>query len=276
MGAGLERQGEARQDRAAIAVDHHLDHGREAARPEVVGLLGARRMAEAQRLIAQAVPLLQQQQPLSGQILLIDRGPAGERMIPGDREVEGVVEQRPSGDGVPPDRQGHDQQIELTREQRVQQLLGLTLAQREPQVGVGGVQPRQHLRQQIRADRRNDSEPERPGEHPVAMAREIGQILDREQDLARPPCDFLAGSGQEHAARGPLDQDHAEQRLELPYLHAHRRLGDLAAVGGAAEVQRLGERCEIAELLQRRRHPPGSFLDHCRGGGARPPESLIV
>jgi hypothetical protein len=187
----------------------------------------------------------------------------------GDREIEGVVEQRPGRDGVPPDRQGHNQQIELTREQRVQQPLGLTLPQREPQVGVGRVQPRQHLRQQIRTDRRNDPEPERPGEHPVAMAREIGQILHREQDLARPPCDFLAGRGQEHAARGPLDQDHAEQRLELPDLHAHRRLRDLAPVGGAAEVQRLGERCEIAELLQRRHHPPGSFLEHCRAGSAR-------
>ena len=84
------------------------------------------------------------------------------------------------------------------------------------------------------------------------MAREVAQILHGQQNAARALRDAGARGGEEHAGRGALDQDDAELRLELADLHAHRRLGDLAARGGLAEMQRLGERREVAQLLEGR------------------------
>ncbi len=183
MGTHLRRQGELGQDRAAVAVDHHLHDRREAARAEIVGLTGARGVTEAECLIAQAMPLLQEQQPLGAQILLTHHTPLGQVMTGGDRQSERVLEQRLGRDLVAPDRQGQDQKVERAGDQRVDQMLGPALAQRQAQLRVGGVQPRQNLRQQIGPDRGNHAEAERTGEHPRALARKVDQILD-----TRPGC----------------------------------------------------------------------------------------
>jgi hypothetical protein len=156
---------------------------------------------------------LQQQQPLGEQILLADRSMARERMVFRHHQVEGVVEQGHGREVVAPDRQRQDQEVQPAGGQGLDQMLGLALAQRQLHVGIAGVQPGQDLRQEIGADGRDHAEAERAGEPAVAMAGEIDQVLDRQQDLPRAPRDLRARGGEEHARRGTLDQDHAELRL---------------------------------------------------------------
>ena len=57
-----------------------------------------------------------------------------------------------------------------------------------------------------------------------------------------------AGHGERHAAVGPVEQADSELGLELADLLAHGRLRDVQTLGGAAEVQLLGDRDEVPQM----------------------------
>ena len=59
---------------------------------------------------------------------------------------------------------------------------------------------------------------------------------------ARPRSSVAPAGGQRDAAAVALEQPHAELGLERPDLLAHARLGEVQPLGGAAEVQLLGDR----------------------------------
>ena len=79
---------------------------------------------------------------------------------------------------------------------------------------------------------------------------ELDDLLARLDDAARALDDFLAGGGQRHALGRALDELHAEVFLELLELRRQRRLADEAALGRAAEVARVGEGDEVAQVLE--------------------------
>ena len=60
----------------------------------------------------------------------------------------------------------------------------------------------------------------------------------------------LPGVGEFGAARISLEQAHAKLPLQRRDLPRQRRLADVQALGGAAEMQRFGQRHEIAHLAQ--------------------------
>ena len=58
----------------------------------------------------------------------------------------------------------------------------------------------------------------------------------------------LAGGGQGDLPAAPRQQGHAELRLELADRPAERRLRDVEPLGGAPEMQLLGDREEVPEV----------------------------
>jgi NAD(P)-dependent dehydrogenase (short-subunit alcohol dehydrogenase family) len=58
----------------------------------------------------------------------------------------------------------------------------------------------------------------------------------------------LAGGGQPHPPAGPLDQSDAHAALKLPDRSRQRRLRDAQPLRGAAEMQFLGDRYEVAQF----------------------------
>ena len=81
-------------------------------------------------------------------------------------------------------------------------------------------------------------------------ARHLGKLFGLAKNAHRLVGDLLAERGEADQAAGPLDERHAEQRLELAKPRGERRLGDEAGVGGLAEMAVAPKRDEILELLQ--------------------------
>lgn len=71
---------------------------------------------------------------------------------------------------------------------------------------------------------------------------------DGRQDRPRVAEEALAGGEQADAPRGPLEQRRAELVLEAADLAAERRLRDVQATRGAADVLLLGDGDEVAQL----------------------------
>ena len=80
--------------------------------------------------------------------------------------------------------------------------------------------------------------------------------VDGREDPARLVAQLLTGRRQLDAAGGALQQSAAELLLECPDLAAQHGLGDEELLGGAAEVQVLSHRGEVAELAQVEIHTP--------------------
>ena len=115
--ADLDRQGELGQDRAAIAVGHHLHHGGEAACPKVAEFACAPGLANRQHLIAQAMAFLEQQKMLAAETRLGHAVARAERMLRGQGQREHMIEQRQLFDFRGAERQGQDQEIERAGQQ---------------------------------------------------------------------------------------------------------------------------------------------------------------
>ncbi len=98
-------------------------------------------------------------------------------------------------------------------------------------------------------------------------AGEIGgavDVVDDGHDLLE--IDF-AGWGEPHTAFGPLEQLDPQLVFEGADLLAKRRLGDVQALGGAPEMELLGDRHEISNMSQ---------FDHARPPGECSPNGLMM
>ena len=133
--------------------------------------------------------------------------------------------------------------------QFVEQQLGLRLAHFEPQLRIFRRELRQHARQDVGRQRRDDAEQEPPAQH-VAVAGKIDQIARGGEDLLGALGDVQTGFGERDVARPPLHQFGADLALEFAHLHRQRRLGHRAVRGGAPEMPVAGERGQITQLPQ--------------------------
>ena len=134
------------------------------------------------------------------------------------------------------DRQRQHDDVERAAVQLLDQHMRLRLAQLDAQVRIAALQHRQDFRQHIGRDRGDDAELHAPGQQPAAMEREIREVAGRGQHPLGALRHLDADVGQGDLARPPLDQRHAELRLQLLDLHGQRRLRHRAGLGGLAEM----------------------------------------
>ena len=147
------------------------------------------------------------------------------------------------------DRQRQQQAIERAGDELVDQHARLRLAHLETQRRIAPLQQRQHARQQIRRQSRDDAELQRAAED-VAMAGEVDEVAGGGEDALGALRHLKAGFGDGDLARPALDQLGAELALELADLHRQRRLGDGALLRRLAEMAIAGEGGEITQLTQ--------------------------
>jgi hypothetical protein len=245
-GARLDLHRGGGQQRDAEAVRHHLHQRSEAGRLHAARLARAGRVAERERLGAEAVALLQQHHRLAPQRGLRHRAvPARERMRGGHRQHERLLEERERIQIVALDRQRQQQQLELAAAQPRQDALGLVLAQQQLEPGPGRAHGRQRAREQIGRHGRDHAQREAAGEGTLRRARLVDQVVDPLQRLAGALEHPLAGGGHQHLAPAPLEELHPEQLLELPDLERERRLGHRAGARRAAEVAGMAQGDQI-------------------------------
>ena len=136
------------------------------------------------------------------------------------------------------------------RAQFLEQRLRLILVQHQFELRQLLAQPARDERQQIRADRRNQRDLEFARQRIVLVARQRNDLIAFLQDAPRERQDLRADLGERDAAGLALDQLHAQIVLELLDLRRQRRLADERALGGLAEVPRVGQRDEVAQVAQ--------------------------
>ena len=166
-------------------------------------------------MIAQAMPVLEQQQGFVGQI------GGGQRAAPGQTVIGRAGEQefiRPDGARLDHRRligQGHEGGIQAPLAQGIEQALGQVFAQEDFQLGKLVAQGRQDTRQQEGRNRGDHAQLERPIQR---FARGLGgdhQIFCLGHHPARALEHDLAGRCQHRAAGTALDQHRAQCHFQF-------------------------------------------------------------
>ncbi len=251
------RDADLGQQRQPHAVGDHLHERGEARGAEGVDLPEA---AIGQRLVAQAVALLEQQQAVRFE----ERGAgAHARLRPpplGHGKEELVVEEPHRFEIGFVDWQRQHENVEPPFTEFRQQHARLRFAHMQFEIGMPRLQRHQQLREQVGGDGGDHAEPQRPGKQRPALARVVGEILHLAQDAGGAPRHFLAGFREGRALRPPLDQLEAQRLFEVLDLHREGGLRDRTVLRRFAEVAEPRQRLEVAQLLEGD-HGPIIFAD---------------
>ena len=205
--------------------------------------------ADRQRLIAQAVPVVEQQHVGAAELAHLGRrGPARERMGARRRQHERIAPDRLALEIAEIGLQRQQRPLERPLLDRPHQHVGLLFRPANDQPRLRAAERRHDPRQEIGRDRGDDAEPQ-PGRARIAEAPGgVGEIVGLRQQTPRAGDDLLARRGRQHAAAVALEQAHAERRLELGQLRAQRRLRHAAERGRLAKAARAGHRDRVLQL----------------------------
>ena len=149
-------------------------------------------------------------------------------------------------------------QVDLARAQRAEPVGEQAL---DDLHRAGGIPVPEHLGgldDQVAAPRAGEADAHRPAD----AARRRGRAADRLADLAvaglQVVPQLFAGRREPYDAAGALEQRGADGALLLFDRLAHPRRGDVQPLGGAAEVQFLGEGQEDLDVAELHCLPPDS------------------
>ena len=229
---------------------HHLPQRLEAGGAETGLLADPGHPAHLQRLVAQAVAVLEQQQALLGQVVEVQRPGLHQRMPLRHRQHERLLEQRLDVQLLVVQRQGEDRAVQPALAQQAQQGLGLLLHQQQLQAREALAHAGHHVRQQVGPERGEQAQAHAAGLRVAGAPRQFAQLLDVGHDPARALGHLQAHRGEHHAPGRALHQRHAQLVLELADLGAQRGLADEAGRRGLAEVAVVGEGDEVAQVTQ--------------------------
>ena len=216
----------------------------------LVPALPRQQAADRQRLIAQAMPVLEQQQALAGQSADRHGFCLRQAVVGGESHHEIVPRhlQRIRPAAIAGQRQ--QEQVQPVGGEAVDQPSGRVLPQIKPQPGEGGAQCRHQAGQQERADGGDDAEAERTGQ---GLARGVGGLADglqRRERGAGAVHQLQAEGGEHHVPPGgPIQNRCIELPLQRQQSGGQRGLRDGANDGRSPEMAGLGQRDEIAKLL---------------------------
>ena len=251
----LVRHGEFRQQRDAEAFRHQPRERGQRRRAEV-DPGPPRQPADRQRLVGEAVSLVEQQQGLAPHRL----GPGAARqavgMTVGDGVEEAVLDQAQRLDPRLVDRGRDDGGVEPPLAERGQQRRRLRLGHPDVERHVVGAEPRQRARQEVGRDGR-DQPQRQPPRQPAAEPDGAFEIADLGQDPPRALQHLGARPRQADAARQAFDERGMESRLELLHLLAEGGLADVHPLRRRAESAFFREGDKVRELSERYGHKAG-------------------
>ena len=111
-----------------------------------------------------------------------------------------------------------------------------------------------HARQQIRADGRQNAQPDPPGERLLSAERHRAKLLDLGQDAAGLADNVLAGRGWRGAVAAALEDRDAKIKLCLGNLGREARLADMELSGRFMEAPAIGHGDDVLKLSEGRAH----------------------
>lgn len=173
---------------------------------------------------------------------------AGQRVAPGNSQQERFFEQELGVQLVVDHRQGKQRSIEFAFAQAVEQHIALFLDQQQFQLREAIADARDHMRQQVRAQGREDPQAHRTGFRVAAASRRFLQLFHFGHDHPRPRGSLLAGRGQHHLARCAFHQRQAQLFFQLADLRGQRGLADEAGGGSPAEMLVVGQGYQVLQI----------------------------
>src|ERR1700676_338447 len=201
-------------------------------------------------MAAQAMPVLDQQQLLTRQVITVYHLVMAKRMVARHRYDDWIFRDFHRLDIAKFVRSGHKQNVELSSSELVQQDGSRSLPHVQLELRQRSAQTRQQRRQDIRPDCRDYPEPERPGQWLLRVAGQPDQFLGVDQQALGTRRDLFPQGRQHHAAMAALKQRYAKPCLELLDSSAQRRLRDGTTFRSTAEMALLGQSTQKAELLK--------------------------
>jgi hypothetical protein len=225
-----------------------MHQGIHARRSKVIDLLTWLKAAGGERMFAQAVAVLKQEEIESIEIRTIHAAAFGEFVPLGDREHEGVFEKEVFFGSVELDVQSEEQQVELVIMELLDELVRLAFVQEEAQLGITSMRFRCEPGQQVGGDRRNDAEPQWTCEW-FALRLRLGKQVGRGfESQPRTRKQAAAGLRQAYLAAIAFKEPHSQRALELLDLTAQGRLGDKAGFSCRSKAAVIDDPGEILEL----------------------------
>ena len=167
-----------------------------------------------------------------------------------DRGDGGLADEHLDLDVRIADRQRREAEIGGAGCQRADLVARRALVELDVDRRVRHAQPLHDARHERQERRAGEAHAQRPGLPLVDAARVVRGAVEVGQDRARVAQEGLAGRRHLHAPARPREELAAQLVLQQPDLVAQRRLGHVEPLGGAAEVQLLGDGHEVAELTQ--------------------------
>ena len=258
----LDRERELGEERDRVAPRDHLHEGREARRAEV-HLVRARLPAHRERLRAQAVSVLEEEDVLDR------RGRSGRSSSSSRADVPSAARRRTgrAGPRRARARRGRPRARRAPRRacrprDRGRCPPSSPRGRRGGGAGYASARTCVTSGRKYGSDRRDDPDAERAGER-IARARGHGeQVLGLDEDAPRARHHLLARRGQEDALPVALEELHPEHPLELLDLPAQRGLGHRTTLGRAPESQGIGHGHHVLELAQREVASGGATDSH--------------
>src|SRR6267154_1593161 len=201
-------------------------------------------------MAAQTMPVLDQEQLLTGQVITAHHLVTAKRMIARHRYDDWIFRDFHRLDIAKFVRNGRQQNVELSSSKLVQQDWSRSLPHVQLELRQRSAEMRQQRGQDIGPDCRDYPEPERPGQWLLRVTGPPDQFLGVDQQTLGAGRDLFPNGCQHHVAMAALKQRNAQPRLELLDPSAQCRLRDRSTFGGAAEMALLGQRAQKAELLK--------------------------
>src|SRR6202047_85991 len=201
-------------------------------------------------MAAQAMPVLDQEQLLTGQVITPHHLVMAKRMVARHRYDDWIFRDFHRLDIAKSVRNGHQQNVELSARELVQQDWSRSLPYVQLELRQRNAQMRQQRGQDIRPDCRDYPEPERPGQRLLRVAGQPDQFLGVDQQALGARRDLFPQGRQHHLALAALKQLYAQPCLEFLDPTAQRRLGDGTTFRSTAEMALLGQSTQKAELLK--------------------------
>ena len=171
---------------------HHLAQRLEARGAEVLRVAHADPAAYLERLVAQAMAFLEQQQRRVLEIRHAHPLVRGERMTLGHGEQELLAVELARLEPLELHGKREDADVELPGVQPLEHRRSLVLVQVQLQARQGLADQRRHPRQKVRADGRQQRDAQPAAERILVTARELHHLIARLEDAARACHDLLA------------------------------------------------------------------------------------
>src|SRR5216683_4848387 len=201
-------------------------------------------------MAAQAMPVLDQEQLLTRQVITAYHFVMAKSMVPRHRDDDWIFRDFHRLDIAKSVRNGDQQNVELSARELVQQDWSRSLPHVQLELRQRSAQMRQQRGQHIRPDCRDYPEPERPGQWLLRVVGPPDQFLGVEQQALGARRDLFPQGRQHHVAMAALKQRDAQPCLEVLDPSAQRRLRDGTTLRSTAEMALLGQRAQKAELLK--------------------------